>query len=154
MTAKKPENQKKKRGRHLKFNTLEDFKKGADSYFSKCKSSKRIPTISGLCLFLNIHLDTLNEYQKKPEFSATIKSAKLLIMDEWAYELNRRSGQVAGIIFYLKNAFKENFRDNYGMTGEDGGSVNVNLAEFKDKIASKLKVNEPNSIGPSETPKG
>ena len=40
------------------------------------------PSVVGLALFLGIHRDTLNEYEKDPIFSDTIREAKQIIVNQ------------------------------------------------------------------------
>jgi len=60
------------------------------------------PTITGLCLYLGFcSRQSFYDYGVKKEFSYTIK--RLHMMIELAYEQCLKSGQVAGVIFALKN---------------------------------------------------
>lgn len=58
-------------------------------------------TLSGLCLALQIHKQTLYNYQEKPEFKHLIEMARLRI--ENAYEKSLRKYGRSGDIFALKN---------------------------------------------------
>lgn len=62
------------------------------------------PTIIALCKYLDIDRKTLSEYEKRDEFSNTIKKAKEKIEDYLERQLSRKD-QVTGIIFNLKNNF-------------------------------------------------
>lgn len=68
-----------------------------------------MPTKGGMALCLDTCRDTLGEYEKKENYSDTIKRAYKTIENAWVQKLAGQS--VAGIIFYLKNAFKENWKD-------------------------------------------
>lgn len=62
------------------------------------------PTVSGLCYFLGFEdRHALAEYEKREEFTATVKKARMRI--ENALESHLYTGQVAGVIFNLKNNF-------------------------------------------------
>ena len=63
-----------------------------------------IPTVTGMCLHIGISRSTLFEYEKKEEFTNTIKSAKDRIEKYNEEQLYRRE-QVTGVIFNLKNNF-------------------------------------------------
>lgn len=102
----------KKRGRPLKFkpDVLHDK---IEAYFDECgigllgnplSKTYIAPTISSLALSLNTTRDLLCDYEKRNEFSDTIKRAKLRIeaYNEYALHTNRN---VAGVIFNLKNNF-------------------------------------------------
>jgi len=61
-----------------------------------------VPTITGLALYLGFESrQSFYDYEKRPEFSYTIKKARLLIENE--YEEMLAIGNVAGAIFALKN---------------------------------------------------
>lgn len=73
-----------------------------DEYFAD--EGKERPTVSGLCYFLGFtDRHALAEYEKREEFSATVKKARMRI--ENALETHLYTGQVAGVIFNLKNNF-------------------------------------------------
>lgn len=61
-----------------------------------------VPTITGLCLYLGFESrQSFYEYEQKPEFTYTIKKARLLIETE--YEEMLQAGSTSGAIFALKN---------------------------------------------------
>jgi len=62
-------------------------------------------TISGICVFLDIHMDTWNEYSKKPEYTDSIKRAKKRIENHVEEGLLNGSLSTIGSIFNLKNNF-------------------------------------------------
>lgn len=63
-----------------------------------------IPTINGICSFLEINKDTWTEYSNKELFSVPIKKAKERI-EKYLEEQLYRKDQVTGIIFNLKNNY-------------------------------------------------
>lgn len=73
------------------------------------RSVPLMPNKAGLCLFLNISRETYSQYRKK--FPDTIKSADHWIEESWVQRL--RSNAPTGAIFYLKNAFKETYKDRH-----------------------------------------
>ena len=77
-------------------------------YVEYCKSIERIPTKNGLCIALDITRETYNQWKKK---SDTLKKVEQEIEEYWVERL--KGNNVAGIIFYLKNAFQ--YRDNKGV---------------------------------------
>lgn len=100
-------------------------------YFDECKDSKPLvvmPTKAGLCLALDITRDTYNEYKKKPDFSDTLKKAELLMENLWTQRLGGTSP--TGAIFYLKNAFKEHYKDRYNT---DVTTKGKQIATFDEK---------------------
>ena len=75
------------------------------------------PTKTGLRLWLDIDKSTYSDYKKK--FPNPIKIAEDIIEDCWVQNL--RNNNVAGTIFYLKNAFKDEYRDRYDTDITSGG---------------------------------
>lgn len=102
---------KNKGGRPPKFDSLKEMGEQVEKYFDSCKESKTMPTKAGLCLFLHISRDTYNEYKKKKEFSDALKGTELYMEDLWVQRLT--SNAPTGAIFYLKNAFKEEYKDRH-----------------------------------------
>jgi hypothetical protein len=111
MTKKKENPQKA--GRHKLFETPEELQQKIEEYIKKCpdvnifitKTGKKIKiaalTISGLAYHLGFDSrQSFYDYEEIPEFSYTIKRARLFIEKE--YEKGLKSGN-PGIIFALKN---------------------------------------------------
>ena len=74
----------------------------ANDYFGQCKNEDRPITVTGLALALGLNgRQQLIDYEKRPEFSDTIKSLKAYV--EMGYEERLASGAAAGAIFALKN---------------------------------------------------
>jgi len=86
-------------------------------YFEQCEEKKEIPNKAGLRLFLDIDKSTYSDYKKK--FPNPIKRAEETIENAWV----QRLGQTAstGAIFYLKNAFFEDYRDKVETDLTSGG---------------------------------
>lgn len=68
-----------------------------------------MPNKAGLCIWLGIHKDTYNEYKKKSQFSGALKACEAMIENAWVQRL--ASNAPTGAIFYLKNAFKDDYRE-------------------------------------------
>jgi hypothetical protein len=68
-----------------------------------------MPNKAGLCIWLGISRDTYNEYKKKPGFSDAIKACEVMIENAWVQRLS--SNAPTGAIFYLMNAFKDDYRE-------------------------------------------
>src|SRR3990167_8705180 len=107
-------------GRPLKY-TQQEFNTKIQDYFLLCIESKKAPTKGGLALYLDTTRETLSEYEEKKGFVDTIKRAYLLIEEEWVQRLS--GNNVAGTIFYLKNAFAKYWRDK--QETEHSGSVSL-----------------------------
>lgn len=81
------------------------------------------PSIVGLCLFIGIERETLNQYEKKEEFSDTIHEAKQIIVEQ-KLEMLPLMKNPRGLMFDLSA--------NYGMhekTEIESKNVNHNLNE-------------------------
>lgn len=84
------------------------------AYFDGFKADDEkaeMPTKAALCLHLEISRQTYNRYKKDPEFGDALKRAELLMEHAWTQRLGGTAP--TGAIFYLKNAFKEHFKDRY-----------------------------------------
>lgn len=93
-------------GRPLKFsNNPQELETKINEYFSQCIAEKRPLTISGLAFALDTNRQTLLNYAERSEFFDTIKRAKARI-EAWVEEQLFRNGQVAGVIFNLKNNYR------------------------------------------------
>lgn len=119
MTKKKPQEQLKKTGRKPKYTEAEAMAAKIDDYFRFCPDTvelvefdkkngefvtfkKITPSICGLALFLGFNdRQSLYDYEKKAEFSGTIKKARTLV--ERHYELQLNTPNCTGAIFALKN---------------------------------------------------
>ena len=101
-------NEEKKVGRPPKY-TPEEFDIKVQSFFQDCIENKKVPTKGGLALYLDTTRETLREYEGKVEYVDALKKAYTLIEEEWVQRL--AGNNVAGTIFYLKNAFSEYWRD-------------------------------------------
>lgn len=113
-------------GRPLKFTSVDDLKKKCDKYFEDMAAEERPLTISGLALYLNTSRNTLLAYEEKSEFFNTIKEAKDKVLN-YAEERLYGQGQVAGVIFNMKN----NFGDTDKL--DINADVNQTLNELSDE---------------------
>ena len=97
-----------------------------------------IPTITGLVLFCGFSdRHSFYDYEKKPEFTHTIKRARTLIETE--YEEQVTTGNTAAI-FALKN-FGWTDKTEVEQYGKDGGPIrytDVTDEEIENKIQSLL----------------
>lgn len=99
----------KKIGRPPKYKKKEEIQKIFEVYAEDCVKNSKILTKAGLLSFLDIDRSNYNRLKKKKEFSNTIRKIELLIEDVWVQRLTQTGA--TGAIFYLKNAFKEDYRD-------------------------------------------
>ena len=116
-----------------KYKNKEDFQEVVDEFFEDCLDRERMPTKNGLAIYLDITRETLNQYERKEMFSDTIKKCYMKIEEAWNQALNK-NGTVAGIIFYLKNAFA--WRDERKI--EHSGKVGVTREYVKNLTDEEL----------------
>lgn len=83
----------------LKYKTPKQLEKKIDEYFEN--TPLELYTISGICLWLQIHKDTFYEYAKRDGYKEIIDMARLKI--EYSYELDLRTKGRAADIFAMKN---------------------------------------------------
>lgn len=86
----------------MKRKTEKQLDKIIKDYISKCIEDKKLPTKNGICLSLDITRETYRQWKKN---SDTLKKAEQIIEEYWVLALPNKKYNVAGIIFYLKNAF-------------------------------------------------
>lgn len=128
-------------GRRPKFSNEEILKERCRAYFDNCIQKEEIPSKPGMRVFLDITRETYSQYKKK--FPDTIKKAENLIETAWVEKL--RSNSPTGAIFYLKNAFKEDYKDRYATDLTSGGkpiplydyTIRPNHRRKKDKPSQK-----------------
>ena len=97
-------------GRPRKYSEPHLLESKCIEYFDYCVTGKQIITITGLCLFLGVHRDTLNGWRKETnEYSDIIKRAIDCVLI--AYETKLDTFTFGGAIFALKNIDKENWKD-------------------------------------------
>ena len=111
-------------GRPPKFKTPDELREKIENFFIQCIEKKKVPTKGGLAIALDTTRETLGDYEKKKDYSDALKSAYLFIEENWVQKL--AGSNVAGTIFYLKNAFKDNWRDKQEI-------------EIKETLTDKLK---------------
>lgn len=97
--------------------TATTLKPAIVDYFDNCKETHVIPSKAGVCFFLKIDKVTYSVYRKK--YPTTIKGCDLAIEMAWINRLNGNSP--TGAIFYLKNAFKEDYKDKHETDITSGG---------------------------------
>ena len=104
-------------GRPPKFKNEAELQAKLVEYFAECDTKRWMPNIAGLCVFLGTDRSVLLDYEKK--YPYTVKGAKRLIESTWVQRLGGNSP--TGAIFYLKNAFKEHYKDRHENDITTGG---------------------------------
>ena len=122
-------------GRPRQYETPEELEAVIVEYFQGLEEEKLWPSVTGLCLALNLSRQGLINYQERPEFVDTIKRAKLMV--EFAIEQQLMQGRnAAGPIFNLKNNFGwKDERTNNIEGGLDIGVREVNVSGTSAKDA-------------------
>lgn len=112
-----PVKEKNKGGQPSKYPTEKLLIDAIQAYLKFCSYGQNgrprlkplMPNKAGLCVFLDISRETYSQYRAK--YPDTIKRADSTIEDSWVQRLN--SNAPTGAIFYLKNAFKETYKDRH-----------------------------------------
>lgn len=130
-----------KRGRPPKISDVQVMKNKIDAYFENCPDfvvlsafnkitgefveyKKYTPTMTGLALYLGfVSRQSMLDYEKKPEFSGTIKNARLRIEHE--YEKQLYMDKCTGAIFALKN---------FGWKDKVESEITTNVPVIEDNI--------------------
>ena len=82
----------------------EEFDEAVERYVLDCKTDEVPLTITGLTLSLGFSSrNSLNTYEKDPEFKASVQRARLLIENQYEKNLTQRGVSPVGSIFALKN---------------------------------------------------
>ena len=76
-----------------------------------------------LLFHLDLSRQAWSEYKQREGYGDTIRRAEFLIEDAWLQKLTGTGA--TGPIFYLKNAFKEEYKDKHEteLTGKDGAAL-------------------------------
>lgn len=70
--------EKRRVGRPLKFQSVEELEGKIEAYFAKDGEK---PTITGLALALDCEIETIKGYGERDEFSASVKKAYLRVQN-------------------------------------------------------------------------
>ena len=89
-------------GRPRKIKSVRQFEERAEAYFVECEAKGEPALLTGLILALGLcSREGLDEYGRRPEFTDSVKKAKLRI--EMEYEKALQGHSPTGAIFALKN---------------------------------------------------
>jgi hypothetical protein len=113
-------------GRPPKFTDVDELEEKIDGFFAFCDANEYPYTIHGLCVHIGCTRDTLCEYEKKPQFSDTIKKAKEKI--RWFVERELFQGKnPSGMIFWLKNNAGWKDKQETEISGPDGAPLDLSV---------------------------
>jgi hypothetical protein len=133
---------KKKVGRPRKYTDLNLFQKKIDEYFEECDKKKEPYLIYGLVMHLGMSREQILKYEdERSGFTEAIKRARERIQRQIEQMMvERGTGNVAGLIFWLKN--NAGWRDIMGLehTGADGAPLEMSSLEVAARIATILEL--------------
>ena len=111
-------------GRPRLYQSPDDMEQAIEAYFALCDQSERPYTIAGLAYELGFtDRHALQEYEKRDEFSATVKRARTRIEMQRSENLVSATGNVTGMIFDLKNNFGWEDRAKLDHGGQEDNPV-------------------------------
>jgi hypothetical protein len=113
-------------GRPLKFKSPEELQEKIDAYFTECKKTGELPTITGLALALDTSRQTLVDYEGRGEYFDTIKKAKAYCERIIEEGMLRQKLNATAAIFNLKNNY--GWRDKQEIEHE--GSFQLELVNY------------------------
>jgi len=113
----------------LKYASVEELGRKIDEYFAECDAKNEPYTVTGLALALGLDRKGLLLYQGKNEYSNTIQKAKQKVQ-AYAERQLYRNGQVAGVIFSLKNNFGWEDKVQQEISGPEGGPVQLEMSDL------------------------
>jgi len=100
------------------------------AYFTLCEKTNKAPTKGGLGLFLDVTREYFRDnIEKNTELADTIKKAYEEIEEVWIQMLSSKGYSAAGVIFYLKNAYK--WRDRLETDVTSGGKAITSIDSSK-----------------------
>ena len=112
------------------------MEKKIDDYFNLCDEKDHPYTIPGIAYHLGFaDRSSLYNYEEKPEFSYLLKKARQKVEDYYNRILISRQGQVAGLIFLLKNHF--DYRDQKDVAVAHSYDKDSDKIDFISRIPSK-----------------
>ena len=134
-------------GKPPKYNSEIELDKKCKNYFIECIKNPEMPSKAGLRVFLKLDKSSFSDYKKK--YPYPIKKAEDLIEKAWTQRL--AGPNATGAIFYLKNAFKEDFKDRYNTDITSGGKQIIGITYVKpQREDTKNKANDKAGQGVGE----
>lgn len=134
---------KRNPGRPRSFPSPKDLEERGLAYIEDCVATKKMPTKSGLAIFMGVSRDTVNHYQREEGYSDIVKKIYDHIEEHWTQSLMR--SYPTGSIFYLKNSF------GWADRVESTMDINHNIFFVPKEIAEKHKLALPEAVQPVQT---
>lgn len=110
----------------------------------KIRRPTLIPNKAGLCYFMGISRETWSQYRAK--YPDTVKRVDAWIEEVWVQRL--KTNAPTGAIFYLKNAFKEVYKDRHQT---DITSKGDKIESFNESQLERIAGRISNGSAPSKT---
>ncbi len=96
-------------GRPPKFASEDEYQRAIDDYKDAIRELRQVPNKAGFCYYVRISRDTYNEYRER--YPDAHKELEEFIENAWVQRLAGTTP--TGAIFYLKNAFKDDYKDRH-----------------------------------------
>lgn len=126
-------------GSFTKYADGDDLASEARNYFEWAKENNEPLTVTGMCNYLDITLDTFLRYEENPLFSEGAKKAKQHVMA--SYERNLHGGTPTGSIFALKAIKKDYWNvERVVDTRSSDGSMSPRLTPEETEILARAGV--------------
>ena len=116
---------KGKKGRPLKYRTVQELQNRIDAYFADCDQRMAPYTVTGLAVAVGLTRKGLLEYQGRRHFTNAIEHAKARIEVDYEERLIANKGSANGLIFVLKN--------NYGYQDKIEQEINSTINAISDE---------------------
>jgi hypothetical protein len=133
---------KKKPGRPRKYTDLDLFQKKINAYFKECDEKKEPYLIYGLVMHLGMSREQILKYEdERSGFTEAIKRARERIQRQIEQMMvERGTGNVAGLIFWMKN--NAGWRDLMELehAGPGGIPLEMSSLEVAARIATILEL--------------
>jgi hypothetical protein len=137
-------------GRPKKIKSPEEFTRRAEKYFEGCKKLGERPILTGLCMALGLcSRQELMDYQHYPEYTDSVRAAKLYVESCYERKLGADGGAQAGVIFALKN-FGWSDQQKVEISGPDQGPVEVITGEMTDEALKRARRIAAAALGAKE----
>lgn len=123
----------------------EKFQKVAGAYLMECETNGKFPTKGGLFIALDISSQTYFRYKKVKKDKALKRAINLVesaIEEVWVQALPSKEKSVAGVIFYLKNAFAWRDKKETELSTKDGKPLKISIIKEIDKVYGDRNTND------------
>lgn len=125
-------------GRPLKFKTPAVLQKKIKAFFELCASTREIPLVEGLALYLNCSVQTILNYEDKDAYAPIIKKAKLRIQQGVMQNGIQGKSPPMLVAFIAKNHY--GYKDDSSLKLQ-GDAENPLVTKTEHKFKNALDVN-------------